>query len=367
MLFALDDRCQRSLQAILPRTHLFGSMTTVATIHDIARKAKVSIAAVSLVMNDPNTARVGAAKRKIITDIARELNYTTNGIAKALISGKTNIVGLLVPMHDPIFFNYFIAQVLSGLQSVLVAHSYHLMIYSHQSATGRVTPDEIAQSRFVDAMIVLNTRMCTAESQRDTIADLRRANIPFVMANAYSGRDEINYVGMNDHQGGLLAGQTLASKGHKRIAMISGTRTSPMSMMLLRGVKTALAKSGVKLDPALHIFSEYNKDVVLKQLAIWIALKKPPTAIFCAEDQFVPAIYKFLHEAGLRVPEDVAILGRGNPGLGAALMPELSMIDVPAFEIGQRSAELALKVLKTPNQKPQRIILPCGLIERNSL
>ncbi|HEY0306896.1 MAG TPA: LacI family DNA-binding transcriptional regulator [Acidobacteriaceae bacterium] len=339
----------------------------MTTIHDVARKAKVSIAAVSLVLNNPNTARVGPTKRKIILDIARELNYTTNGIAKALISGQTRIVGLLVPMHDPIFFNYFIAQVLSGIQSVLVAHSYHLMIYSHNTQTGRVTVGEIQQSRFVDAMIVLNTRMCTAQNQRDTIADLRRANIPFVMANAYSGRDAINYVGMDDYQGGFLAGKTLGEHGHKRIAMISGAQKSPMSMMLLRGVKAGIAKYGGILDPAFHVFSEYNKDVIRTSLDGWLSRKGFPTAIFSGDDQFVPQIYAALQAKELRIPEDVAVLGRGNLSLGTAIVPPLTTIDVPGFAIGQRSAELILKSLQTPKAEPERIILPCELIMRNSL
>lgn len=188
----------------------------MTTIHDVARKAKVSIAAVSLVMNDPHTARVGPTKRQIIIDTARELNYSASGIAKALSNGEPRIVGLLVPMRDPIFFNYFIAQVLSGIQEVLVARGYHLMIYSHRTQTGRVTHDQIQQSRFADGMIVLNTRMCTAQNEHDTIADLQRAKIPFVMANAYSGSEPINYVGMDDYQAGWRAGKTLISKGHKR-------------------------------------------------------------------------------------------------------------------------------------------------------
>jgi LacI family transcriptional regulator len=241
------------------------------------------------------------------------------------------------------------------------------MIYSHGAPTGRVTQDEIQQSRFADAMIVLNTRMCTAQNQRDTIADLRRANIPFVMVNAYSGRDSINYVGMDDYQAGWLAGSTLTERGHKRIAVISGARKSPMSLTLLRGLKAGMAKSGGTLDPNLHVFSEYNKGVILASLNTWLSRKDMPTAIFCGDDQFVPQVYAALQAKKLRIPNDVAVLGRGNLSLGTAIVPQLTTIDVPGHEMGRSAAELVLKVLESKTRPPERIILPCGLIERHSL
>ena len=150
----------------------------MSTIHDVARKAKVSIASVSLVMNDPETPRVGATKRTIIQQVAQELGYAPSGIAKALNKGETKILGLVVPLRDPIFFNSFIAQVLSGIQAAIVTRGYHLMIYSHQTNTGQITANELRQSRFADGLIVLNTRMCTKADQENTIAALHLAHIP---------------------------------------------------------------------------------------------------------------------------------------------------------------------------------------------
>ena len=125
------------------------------TIHDVARMARISTAAVSLVMNDHNTSRVSAARRRQILKIAEEIGYAPNGLAKALLHGETRIIGLIVPMRDPIFFNYFIAEVLSGIQACLIERGYHLMIYSHGADTGRVTRNELMQSRYVDGVIVV--------------------------------------------------------------------------------------------------------------------------------------------------------------------------------------------------------------------
>src|ERR1700761_8073433 len=177
------------------------------TIYDVATQAKVSIAAVSLVMNDANTTRVGSAKRQEILRVAKKIGYTPSVVAKALTEGSTRIIGLVIPLREPIFFHPFIAEILSGLQNRVAEQDYHLMIYSHKAGTGRVTRDEIRQSRYADGVIVLNTRMSTAEDMAATIEELRTANIPFVMVNGYSGNGQINYVGIDDRETGRIGAE----------------------------------------------------------------------------------------------------------------------------------------------------------------
>ncbi len=342
-------------------------MRKMPTIHDVARKAKVSIAAVSLVMNNPKTPRVGETKRQIIMDVANELGYSANGIAKALIDGETKIIGLVVPMRDPIFFNHFIAQVLSGIQVVLIKHGYHLMIYSHQATTGEITMGEITQSRFTDGLIVLNTRMCTAQDQKSTIDSLMAARLPFVMANCYSGNDPINYVGLDDYGAGELGGSFLTSHGHRRVAFISGAEKSPMSTRLLDGFKHALHMNGLKFSSKWHVYSEYEPIRVTAAVKKWLSAKVAPTAIFCGDDQFVPDVYSAIKEAGLRIPEDIAVLGRGDTALSAAVVPQLSTIAISGFRLGNEAAEMLLNVLSGRSKGPKRLILPCTLTPRASV
>jgi DNA-binding LacI/PurR family transcriptional regulator len=338
------------------------------TIHDVARKAKVSIAAVSLVINDPNTPRVGAAKRQIILDIAAEMGYTASSIAKALNQGETKILGLLVPMRDPIFFNHFIAQVLSGIQAAILRQGYHLMIYSHHAETGQITAGELQQSRFADGLIVLNTRMCTEEDQKNTIDHLNAARIPFVMANGYAGKDSINYVGLDDYGTGVLAGDFLVDRGHKKIAMISGSKDSPFSQKLLHGFTIALRKK-LKFNSKLHLYGNYDAKRIRAEVTSWLESKDRPTAIFCADDQFVPDVYSVIHRLKLSIPKDIAVLGRGNMSLGTAVMPQLTTIDVPGFQIGKEAAELLIQMLRNrpAKSKPKKIILPCTLLQRASV
>lgn len=338
----------------------------MATIYDIAKAAGVSIAAVSLVMNDPETPRVGAKKRKSILEIAKKLGYTPSGLARALSRGSTNILGLVVPMRDAIFFNNFIAEVLAGIQTYVIERGYHLMIYSHSSKSGRITKGELTQSRFVDGVIVLNTRMCSLQDMKDSIDDLQKAGIPFVMTNCYAGNDKINYVGVDDFELGRRGAEYLSDRGHSRIALISGASKSPMTPELLAGFKVGLQNKGRKFISRFHLYSEYDSKLIQSKMAEWFSASEPPTAIYCADDQLAPDVYRSLEHLQLKIPDSVSVLGRGNLPVGTALSPRLTTIAIQPFEMGKRAAELLVAAVKTRSKDTRRIYLEAPLIQRES-
>lgn len=339
----------------------------MATIYDVAKAAQVSIAAVSLVMNDSKTPRVGAAKKKMILNAAAKLGYSPSGLARALSCGSTKILGLVVPMRDPIFFNNFIAGVLAGIQSCVMERGYHLMIYSHSTKRGRITKGELTQSRFVDGVVMFNTRLCSLQDMKDSIEDLNKAQIPFVMINCYAGDDKINYVGVNDFEVGRRGAEYLIERGHTRIALLSGASKSPMTPQLLAGFKEGMAKAGKRFDPRLHACSEYNVATTHDKIVAWCKLPHPPTAIFCVDDQIVPDVYRALDELNRRIPEDVSILGRGNLPIGTALKPQLTTFAIQPFDMGKKAAELLIEIVQTRTSKVRRIYLDAPLIQRESV
>ncbi len=338
----------------------------MATIYDVAKAANVSIAAVSLVMNDPETPRVGAQKRKSILEIAKRLGYSPSGLARALSRGSTNILGLVVPMRDTIFFNNFIAEVLAGIQTYVMDRGFHLMIYSHSAKSGRITKGELTQSRFVDGVIFLNTRMCSLQDMKDSIDDLNKAHIPFVMTNCYAGDDTISYVGVDDFALGRRGAEYLAGLGHARIALISGTSRSPMTQQILQGFKDGLTEAGHKFSSRFHLCSEYDPKLIHDQVVKWFSAPHPPTAIYCSDDQLVPDVYRALEELHLRIPDDVSVLGRGNLPIGTALQPQLTTLAIQPFEMGKRAAEQLVRIVQD-GAKAQRIYLDAPLIERESV
>lgn len=337
------------------------------TIFDVARAAGVSTAAVSLVVNDPHTNRVSQAKRKEIIRVAEKIGYSPNILAKGLAKRRTRVLGLVVPMRDPIFFNHFIAAVLSGIQSCLMESGYHLLVYSHAAKSGRIPRSQILQSRFVDGLIFMNTRLCTTSDIAATIQELQAAQIAFVMVNSYYGHEPINYVGVDDYEIGHLAGRHLLGKGHRSVAILCGNPHSPEVAPLTDGFRKALREGGVRLQRARVAYGGYCKEAVQNSTRAWLRAPEPPTAIFCADDQMVPDIYETLLLEKKRVPQNVAILGRGNLLFTEYLSPKLTTIRIPTFDMGRRAAELLVDMLNGKSAQPQRILLPCALIERESV
>jgi len=336
------------------------------TIRDVARLANVSVASVSLVVNDPATHRVGAAKRKEILRIVQETGYQPNGFAQALLKKHTRILGLIVPLRDPIFLNQFLAEVLAGIQHCVMHRGYHLMIYSNKENSGRVGIEEVRKSRFTDGLIVVNTRMCADTDIAQTISELQRNTIPFVMVNSYYGRAPINYVGVDDEIIGRMAGEYLIKKGHKRIAFMGGTKLSSHSAVLVGGLRDVLSENGISLPPNLIAFSNYDKDQITRHTRSWLKGRARPSAIFCADDQLVPDVYAVLRAEGLSIPGDVAVLGRGDLAFTSHLEPKLSSLSVPTFHMGKKAAELLIDSLENPGTPPTRILMPSQLIERDS-
>lgn len=335
------------------------------TIFDVAEAAGVSIASVSLVLNDPETRRVGKARRQEIIRIADRLGYKPNLLAKGLGNHGTGIVGLVVPMRDAIFFNPFITEFLSGIQTSLVENHYHLMIYSHDSKRGKITHSQIVQSKCADGMIVINTRLCTADDIRGTIHELDAARVPFVMINSYCG-GEINYVGMDYDAIGHSVGEYLCQRGHRRVAFVGGAERSPASPPMLAGLRRALAAHGVALPARFVTYGEYDAETVRRVMRRLLKLKDRPTAVFCTGDQMVPDIYAAARAEGFGIPADLAVVGRGDVNFAALLTPTLTTVRLPLFEIGRRAADLLIRSLNRPGEPPQQILLPSELVVRES-
>ena len=209
--------------------------------------------------------------------------------------------------------------------------------------------------------------MCSLQDMKDTIDDLNGAHIPFVMTNCYAGKDQINYVGVDDFEIGNNGAAYLAGRGHARIALISGAARSPMTPQVLSGFKAGLKKAGKKFESRLHFCSDYDAATSFTtRSSSGSPRSNPPTAIFCADDQLVPDVYRTLEELQKQIPADVSVLGRGNLPIGTVLKPHLTTIAIPAFEMGKKAAELLIDVVAANPKIARRISLKAPLIERES-
>lgn len=326
---------------------------------DIAKRAGVSIAAVSIALNNRDTKRVSVAKREEIQRIAQELSYAPNELAKALAERRTRLIGLMVPLRDPIFFNHFIAQALSGIQATLMRRGYNLLVYSPSGRPGRSTRDQILESKFTDGLIFINTRSCSPRDIVETIHELDAAQIKFTMINSYYGRAPVNYVGVDDPAIGEAAVQYLYKQKHSRIAFLSGSEKLPTHIHLLQGLRRGLAAVGLDLPADRVGCTEYDEAQAFVILDRWFANKREaPTAIVCADDQLLMHLYDYIEARGMKIPDDVAVLGRGNAGLMSLLRPRPTAFYIPTYEMGELAAEMLIDSIERPTGTRQRVLLP---------
>lgn len=340
-----------------------GMRPNAPRLTDIAKAAGVSIAAVSIALNKTDSSRVSADLRARIIQIAGDMGYMPNELARALAERRTRLLGLVVPLGDPIFFNQFIAQALSGIQSTLMRRGYNLLVFSPSGKPGRETRDQMLESRFTDGIIFINTRSCTTQDVNATIDELQRANVKFAMINSYYGKAPINYVGVNDAAIGEAAASYLAERGHKAIAFLSGSPTLPGHQKLVSGLRRGLKKYGLALPNEWIGCTGYDSDAAGKILDSWFQQKRHrPTAIFTADDQLLLQLYDYAEMRGLSLPGDVAVLHRGNHGSSDRLRPRPTTITIPTFRMGELAADLLIDSIENVSAQPQRVFLSYELV-----
>jgi LacI family transcriptional regulator len=324
-----------------------------ATMKDIARDLGVSVVTVSKVLrNHPD---IGDETRKRVLDRMKELNYTPNLAARGLVTGKTYLVGLIVPdlLHP------FFAQIAKSLSAALLKKGYCLTI-STSEEDPELEEREINRllGRRLDALIIASS--CTSSAIFERI---RQQGLPFVLVDRSFPDLSANYVGVDDEAVGILATKHLVAVGCKRIAHLRGPETSP-GIGRLKGYLSVLRKN--KLTPLpgyisaprlVDVKSRESGADLMRQL---LKLNPRPDGVFCYNDPMAMGAIHTILGAGLRVPEDIAVIGSGNLHYDSELRVPLSSIDQQTELIGERAARLTLSLLesKTPPRSKSIILQP---------
>jgi len=292
----------------------------------------------------------------------KELNYRPNLAARALVTGRTNLLGFVVPDLLHSFFSEIVQSVSTSLQGTgytLVATS------SEQDAKREKQAVEHLIARGVDVLLVASAQWTVEMFRR-----VEEAGIPYILIDRNFAGLASHFVGVNDEEVGALATRHLAEVGCKRIAHIGGGGLSPM-IGRMEGYKRALSKLGLVGDPELIYNVEHVEErgdttgyTATKKL---LQLAAPPDGIFCYNDAIAyGAIFAAL-EAGVRVPEELAIVGCGNLLYNKFLKIPLSSVDQQTAAIGQRAGRLALQLIEAGEAvTPQRILLEPKLVVRES-
>lgn len=328
---------------------------------DIARDLGVSVVTISKVLrNHPD---VGDLTRERVLARVRELDYRPNLTARSLVTGRTYLVGLVVPdlLHP------FFAEIAKSLSDVLRESGYYLIVSSSEEDPN-LEEQEINHllARRLDTLIIASCR-----STVDLLFfRIEKQKTPYVLIDRSLPGLSASFVGVDDEAVGMLATGHLIDIGCKRIAHIRGPETSP-SIRRMEGYKRALAQAGLKVIDD-YVITERKGDVGTKQrgaeaMSQLLRLKPRPDGLFCFNDPLAMGAMNYALDHGLRIPEDIAVIGCGNLHYDDSLRVPLSSIDQHSRRIGEEAARVTLRILnsKVP-PKPETIVLQPELIVRGS-
>lgn len=328
---------------------------------DIARELNVSVVTVSKALR--NHEDISEETRNKVLQLMREMNYRPNLAARALVTGRSFIVGFVLPglLHS------FFAEIAKGLTNVFRKKGYGLVI-----ATSEEDPEleqqEIEQllARRVDALIVATTQSDSASFRR-----IEEQGVPYVLIDRRVGGLEANFVGVDDQLVGMMATEHLIQCGCRRVACFCGSMLSP-SMGRLEGYRRALQKHGLATRPeyvrTLDDTGDASDDAAYAAMKEMLALDVPPDGVFCFNDPYALNAMKAVLDAGLRIPDDVAIVGSGNIRHADFLRVPLTTIDQNTVAMGERAAKLALSLIESggASQGAKTVLLEPRLVMRSS-
>ena len=327
---------------------------------DIAKDLGVSVVTVSKVLRDHSD--ISPATRMRVKKRMKELNYRPNLAARALVTGRTSIIGLIVPdlVHP------FFGQVARGLSRVLRKKGYSLVI-SCSEEDPELERQEIEQllARRVDALIV-----ASAQGGVESFRHIEEQNTPYVLIDRRFKGLKANFVGVDDEAMGRMATEHLIAAGCKRIAHIGGPAVST-AIGRLQGYRSAL-KSAKRDAPAAYIIQrdrgeEASDATGYEAMKNLLALRPLPDGVFCYNDPTALGAMRAILEAGLLIPRDIAVVGCGNVRYSDFLRVPLTSVDQDSEAIGDRAANLALTLVEAKDTpRPKTVLLSPKLVPRQS-
>jgi LacI family transcriptional regulator len=330
-----------------------------ATIRDIAIKLNISISTVSRALR--NAADVNPETKKAVLEMAKCLHYEPNRIAQSLRIRKTKTLGVIVPEIALHFFSTAI----SGIQEYAAEHNYNIIIcQSLESFTTEIANIHMLVSTRVDGVII---SLSSQTKNVDLLQNLVDKKIPIVQFDRVSEELATSKVEVDDHDGAFGATDFLIKTGCRRIAFIGGPGSLHISSQREKGYVDALQKNGINVNPELIAHcKDLSKDPpqVIKSL---LNLTPAPDAFFCLNDPIAIAAIGIIKERGMRIPDDISVVGFTNEPVSAFIEPALTTVSQPAREMGHAAARILLRQINSDKEfKPITQVLKTELLVRKS-
>jgi LacI family transcriptional regulator len=332
------------------------------TIKDIAEKLNLSPSTVSRALHDNSEISPGT-KRKVL-ETAEELNYHPNILARSLINQRSQTIGVIVP---EITHNFFSA-VISGIEGVAYDAGYVIILCESGENFEREVLNTQALVNNQIAGLIVSISQSTTESSHFEF--LQRVGIPLVFFDRVCDDINTSKILVDDYGGAYKAVEYLIKSGYKRIAHLGGAEHLSISRDRFTGYLDALNTFEIPFNKDLHYFGGFHERDGIEGMEYLLGLKNTPDAVFAVNDPVAIGAYEVIKKRGLKIPQDIAMIGFSNNPVTAIIDPPLTTVEQPALELGKRAANILLEQIEALNAKkiytPVREILETKLIIRKS-
>lgn len=315
-------------------------------IHAVARLARVSIATVSRTINDVPTVNPKIAAR--VRNAIRELNYFPNTQARALVSGRSRLLGLIVSEIT----NPFFPELIQGFEDVAVGHGYEILI-------GSTSYDPERMQRCIRRMVERNAEgvaVMTFGFEQPLLDQLSDRNIPLVFVDMAPDRPGISVLRVDYHRGIREGVQHLAALGHRDIAFVTGPLSLHSAQSRLLAFKKSLRECGISAQAGFIVEGDHTVDGGIAAAERLLGRRKLPTAIMCSNDMLAIGVLHRASRAGLRVPADISLIGFDDIRMAGMMIPPLTSISMSRADLARAAVSaLCAHIEKTSPQRDYRI------------
>lgn len=328
-----------------------------ATIKDIARVAGVSTATVSRVIN--NLGGYNEETEKKVIAVAKELGYRKNENARSLVQKSTNTIGVIMPDVATSFYG----DISRGIEDTSYAHGYSVIL-THAGSHGSRIQDclKLMGERRVDGLIIVSI-----ELQEAAIDAMSSLGIPFILLSTKSDREDVPYLKVDDFRAAYTAVQYLTQHGHRKIGMAGANPRDPISgAPRIDGYTHALRDLGIKVDLNLIKPGDFSFESGKQAMQEFIGEEADITAVFCASDEAALGIISTCFEHGIRVPEELSVVGYDNSKVSRMSIPPLTTVAQPLYEMGREGCRKLIDAIQH-RIKIESEVIPHELVVRKSV
>ena len=327
------------------------------TLEDIARLSDVSRSTVSRVIN--SDAKVKEETRLKVLKVIQSIDFQPNLAARGLATGRTNVIGVIIPARvSVIFADPYFPVFLQGVSSACNNRTYSVMLWLAEPDYERRMIPRILHNGLVDGVVVASTLM-----DDPIVKSLFESKMPFILIGRHPSMD-VNFLDVDNLQAARKATLHLLRLGYKRVATITGSQDQVAGFDRYQGYLNALQDYDRTIRPELVADGDFTEEGGYHAMARLLPQK--PDAVFAASDMTAYGAMRAIHEANLRIPEDVAVVGFDDIPASARTTPALTTVRQPVQQMGSKAAEVLINVIENDINTTQKLIMDTELVVRES-